>query len=171
MAFVKCKYCDRYFDNKKEPYVLVSSRRYAHEVCHKKYLDSLTEQEKEEISFFKYVKNLFKEDYNYVVTKKLAKRYITENHYTYSGMEKTLKWFYEVQGNSTERSNGTIGIIPYCYTDARDYYYGLYLAKVANQEKDLTQYKKAKVKEIKIKSPKIKEKPIKLFDMEDSDIE
>ena len=38
--------------------------------------------------------------------------YVKENNYTYSGMLKTLKWYYEKEGNSLDKSNGSIGIIP-----------------------------------------------------------
>lgn len=34
----------------------------------------------------------------------------------------TLKYFYEVRKNTTEKSNGSIGIIPYVLDDSRRYY-------------------------------------------------
>ncbi len=34
----------------------------------------------------------------------------------------TLKYWYEVKGNTTEKSNGSIGIIPYIAADSRSYY-------------------------------------------------
>ena len=40
----------------------------------------------------------------------------------YRGQLLTLKWFYEVKKNSKEKSNGSIGIIPFVYDDARRYY-------------------------------------------------
>lgn len=40
----------------------------------------------------------------------------------YRGQLLTLKYFYEVKKNSTEKSNGSIGIIPFIYTESRLYY-------------------------------------------------
>ena len=54
--------------------------------------------------------------------------------FTYSGMLKSLKWFYEIKHNDKDSSNGRIGIIPYIYKDAYDYYYNLYLAQQRNKD-------------------------------------
>ena len=54
--------------------------------------------------FYEYAKNLFQEDYNYILTKKLAERFIKENNYTYSGMLKSLKWYYEKEGHDISSS-------------------------------------------------------------------
>ena len=115
------------------------------------------------MAFFDYTKNLFGEDYNYVLTKKLAERYVKENHYTYSGMLKTLKWYYEKQGNSIEKSNGSIGIIPYIYKQASEYYFALYKAQLVNQEKDFSNFTMNKEKIVNIESPRTYVKPPKMW--------
>ena len=81
-------------------------------------------------------------------------------------MLKSLKWFYEVKGNSKESSNGRIGIIPYIYEDAKKYYYNLYLAQQRN--KDVNEYR-LEVKEIVIASPRMYIAPPKLFDLGEED--
>lgn len=163
---VKCKYCGVQFDTNVEPYVMASARRYAHKKCAEKFESEKTQEQKDEEQFYKYVKNLFNEDYNYIATKKMAERYIKENNYTYSGMLKSLIWFYEVKHNPKSKANGSIGIIPYIYNQAKNYYYSLYLAKLANEEKDIVAYR-PKVKLIEITSPKVSTKPVKLFNLED----
>lgn len=40
----------------------------------------------------------------------------------YRGQLLTLKYFYEVKKNSVEKANGSIGIIPFVFTEARLYY-------------------------------------------------
>lgn len=40
----------------------------------------------------------------------------------YQGQLLTLKYFFEVCGHTTEKSHGSIGIIPYAYADAERYY-------------------------------------------------
>ena len=82
-------------------------------------------------------------------------------------MLKTLIWWFDIKGNSIEKANGGIGIIPYVYQQACDYYYTLFLAKTANKDKDLSKYSNHKIKTIQIESPQIKIKPHKLFHMEE----
>lgn len=40
----------------------------------------------------------------------------------YKGQLLTLKYFYEIKRNSIKKSNGSIGIIPFVYAEAKNYY-------------------------------------------------
>ena len=157
--YVICLYCKQQFNRDKEPFKKVTSRRYAHKECYENYLKNMTKEEKDMIDFYEYVKNLFKEDYNYILTKKLAEKYVRENNYTYSGMLKTLKWYYEKEGHSIEKSNGSIGIMPYIYNQALNYYYTLYQAQLVNKEKNISDFILSKEKIIKIESPRVYVQP------------
>lgn len=42
--------------------------------------------------------------------------------YTYKGMMNALEYFYVIKKNSTDKSNGGLGIIPYVYKEAEEYY-------------------------------------------------
>jgi len=44
-------------------------------------------------------------------------------------MLKALKYWYEVKKNPLDTNRG-IGIIPYIYNQAKEYYYALYLANL-----------------------------------------
>lgn len=160
---VKCIYCGQQFDREAEPTKQVSARRYAHLKCWEDHVANMSQEEKDIEAFFDYAKKLFGEDYNYVLTKKLAERYVKENNYSYSGMLKSLKWYYEKQGNSIEKSNGSIGIIPYIYKSAYDYYFALYQAQLVNQEKDLSNFTLSKEKIINIESPRAYARPPQLW--------
>ena len=74
-------------------------------------------------------------------------------------MLKTLKWYYEKEGNSLEKSNGSIGIVPYIYNKALNYYYSLYQAQLVNKEKDLKAYMAPKERLIRIESPRVYVRP------------
>ena len=156
---VICLYCKKQFDRDKEPTQKVSARRYAHLNCWKEHLANMSQEEKDIQNFFDYTKKLFGEDYNYILTKKLAERYVKENNYTYSGMLKTLKWYYEKEGHSIEKSNGSIGIIPYIYKQALNYYYALYQAQLVNKEKDLSNFTTSKERIVEIESPRVYVRP------------
>ena len=86
-------------------------------------------------------------------------------------MLKALVWFYEIKGNPVDKANGGIGIVPYIYTDARDYYYNLFLAKKILEESEIDTTK-TETKYLSIQSPRAKLKKPKLFhflDREDED--
>ena len=161
---VTCYYCGVKFDRDKEPTVQVSARRYAHKECAEKHNEEKSEEEKDLESLEQYIMKLFDEPFVNARIKKQIKDYQKQYGYTYSGMLKALIWFFEVKGNSTEKANGGIGIIPYVYKDAYNYYYNLYLAQIINQEKDIEQYQ-TKVREIVIQSPKAPQKKIRLFNL------
>ena len=124
---VKCLYCGEQFDRDIEPTKQVSTRRYAHLKCWEEHLANMSQEEKDIAAFYDYTRQLFGEDYNYLLTKKLAERYVKENQYTYSGMLKALKYWYEVRKNPINTDRG-VGIIPYVYKNAYDYYYALWQA-------------------------------------------
>ena len=44
------------------------------------------------------------------------------SYYTYKGIKNSLIYFYEVQKKSTEKSNNAIGIVPYVYDQAQEYF-------------------------------------------------
>ena len=164
--WVKCLYCGEEFDRDKEEFVKIN-RRYAHPQCAEAHEANMTQEERDYEDLFQYCKKLFGEDYNYVMTKKLIEKYKKENDYTYSGMKKCLQWFYEIKGNSIEKANGSVGIIPYCYKASYDYYYNLYLAT----EKNKNYIKEAiPAREINIASPRQKIKSKKLWFDEDEPI-
>ena len=162
---VKCKYCGKQFDTNEEPYVMVSARRYAHKSCAEEYEKSLSQEEKDFKKLEQYVMKLFDEPFLNARIKKQIKDYKKEYGYTYSGMLKALIWFYEIKGNSIEKANGGIGIVPYIYKDAYNYFFALHLAQLSNEEKDINQLK-PKIKKITITPPRISKKPLRLFDFD-----
>ena len=166
---VKCLYCGEQFDREIEPTKQVSARRYAHLKCWEEHLKNMSQEEKDIMAFYDYTKNLFGEDYNYLLTKKLAEKYVKENQYTYSGMLKTLKWYYEKEGHSLDKSNGSIGIMPYIYKQALNYYYTLYQAQLVNQEKDLSNFTPPKERIVNIESPRVFIRPPHMWFQEDDE--
>ena len=58
---------------------------------------------------------------------------MTENNYTYSGILKTLKYWFEIKKGDLEKANGGIGIVPYVYDDAFLYWRGIWEAREKNK--------------------------------------
>ena len=131
---LKCYYCGQTFDANSEPFAQVSNRRYAHEICAqnaeiKKRQEELDKQELED-----YIKNLFDIP---ELTRKIntqIKTFRTENKYSYSGILKTLKYWYDVKKNITEKANGGIGIVSYIWDEAYNYWYKIWEAQKKNED-------------------------------------
>jgi hypothetical protein len=78
-------------------------------------------------------------------------------------MLRSLKWFYEVRGQSTDKANGGIGIIPFIYKDAYNYYYNIFLAQQKN--KGIEDFKVI-TQEVTIPSPRMYVRPPRLLEFE-----
>ena len=169
---VKCPYCEQTFDRNDPMIKFVRiGRRYAHQSCAINHEASMTQEEKDLRDLYEYIKNLLGVDYNFKKVERQIKEYKQYKDgeglpYTYSGMLASLKWFYELKGNSREAANGGIGIIPYIYNDAKKYYYKLYLAQSKNKE--VVNYS-VSVEEITIPPPKIIETKPKLWFEDEED--
>lgn len=137
---VKCAICGEQFDANKEPFEKVSSRRYAHKSCVENKENLLTQEEKDKKNLEDYIIKLFKEEYVNPRIQKQINAYIKDYHYSYSGIHKSLVYFYEIKGNSIEKANSGIGIVPYVYEKARQYYYDLWLSQQKNENKDIEKY-------------------------------
>lgn len=163
VAKVKCKYCGQYFNRNAEPFVEVGGRRYAHAAC----AETLSQEERDYLELEKYIKQLFGINTLTARIKRQIADYKEQYNYSYSGMQKTLYWWFELKKNSLDKANNGIGIVPYVYQDACDYYYRLYLAQIANDISDIQKIHNVAVKEIEIGSPRVRTDPPKLFNFED----
>ncbi|MGN0992836.1 MAG: hypothetical protein ACI4PE_02835 [Bacilli bacterium] len=161
--YVTCLYCGQRFDRDIEPAVSVSAKRYAHINCAKEHEELIKKEEQDYEDLEKYIMKLFSKEYVTARIKKQIKDYHKEYDYSFSGMLKTLKWWYEIRGNSIDKANEGIGIIPFIYDQAEKYYYNLFLAKEANQNIDIFN---PVIEEIEIAPPQAYSIPPKLFKFE-----
>lgn len=166
----KCSVCGEKFDRDKEQAVRSGARRYAHLKCDPDN-PNLVEAEapkpktKEKIDdgrrlFTDTLQMIFGDDANYSSATKLAKQYMEEYNFTYIGMAKTLEWYYVICKHNKKKANGSIGIVPYVYKQAKDYYAKIEKINQVNANKEKIQ---DTVIEIKIQEPKRTERKIKSF--------
>lgn len=128
------------FDRDKVPFQQISEKRYAHIACHTRAEASRAKEEKDKEALENYIINLFKIDYINPRIRKQIKEYVEDYHFTYSGILNTLKYWYEIKKNDIAKSNGALGIVPYVYQQAYDYFYSLWLAHEKNKNKEFTTY-------------------------------
>lgn len=138
---VKCPYCGKYFYRDLEEYVQINKTRYAHKACYDRHNAELTQEERDKNVLLNFIKKLF--DIQVVPEKinRQIKDYHENKEYTYSGIYKSLVWFYQIKGHSIEKANGGIGIVPYVYEDARNYYAAMWAAQQQNISKPIEQWK------------------------------
>lgn len=149
---VICSICGEKFDRDKIEAVPTSVRRYAHATCvmrrgsleqqalAEKILAEQAQSEKDLIALEDYIKQLFNIEVIDTRLRKQINSYHDSEKYSYSGILKSLIYFYEVKGNSIEKANGGIGIVPYIYNEAKAYYTRLWQAQQINQTKPIEQY-------------------------------
>lgn len=159
---VKCFYCGKVFDRDKEPFMPIpNKRRFAHRECYNKVYKVNEQEEADKEKLYKYVNKLF----NYQVipdkVEKQIQQFISEKNYTYVGILKALKYFYEVKHGDKEKAHGLLGIVPFVYEDAHLYYIAILETQQKNKEILLNQNQNNNnqeniiipVKEIHIESP------------------
>lgn len=163
---VICVYCKGKFDRDKEPCVQVSDRRWAHKACAEKNQIQKSQKELDYERLVNYIENLFGIGYVSAKVAKQIKEYRENYNYTYSGILGTLVYWYEVKGATIDQANGGIGIVPYIYEQAKEYYSKINQANELNA--GITGYK-LHFKEIIIEAPQAETKPLKLFNIGEDD--
>lgn len=149
---VKCLYCSQIFDRDKIDCVAVRSNRYAHTECHLRAEQAKEKTEKDKEILEEYIKRLFQYEELPLKIRTQIKTYHEKENFSYSGIHKSLVYFFEIKGNSVEKANGGIGIVPYVYNDAYVYYRSIWEAQQINAAKPIEQLE-IKEKVIKIKPP------------------
>ena len=165
--YVKCPKCGETFDRDIIQAVKINGRRYGHAKCYpdnNNFVPLVEKKISEEQKIKNYAKSILKEQYVAARVNKQIKDFLAEG-YTASGILKTLIYWYEIKHNDISKAMGGIGIVPYVYKQALDYYYNLYLAEMANVDKDIDEYRPKEIF-ISIDLPK-KEKELKLWEDED----
>lgn len=162
---VTCHYCKKTFNKQDTEYKQILNNKYAHIKCIElEEKREKTDSEKLDL----YIMELFGLDYVTPRIRKQINQYMSEYNYSYTGILKALKYFYEIKKNNIDKSQNGIGIVPYIYNDAFNYYYALWLAQQKNENKEQITYK---IEEIHIPVPQRKLKKRKLFSFLDEEEE
>lgn len=133
---VICPYCKEKFFREDTEFVQYKNRYY-----HKKCYDIINQDNIEKEKLEDTIKKLFNIEALSPLIKKQIKNYHedSEYNYTYSGMRKTLEYFFHIKNGDVSKAHG-IGIIPYVYKEAEEYYYNLFLIEEKNKNKEIDNY-------------------------------
>lgn len=129
---VQCIYCKKLM--KKSDFdcrpLNEKQTKFAHLLCiQEEQLRPKTDEEELDI----YIIRLFDLDYVPPNIKRQIKSFVEKDKLQYSGIKGTLKYFYEIKQNRIDKSNPSIGIVPYVYEDAKRYYQQLAITKARNE--------------------------------------
>lgn len=167
MALVKCLICGQLLDKETESYVQLK-RRYAHKNCY----DNLPQIQKDNIMYKDKIhskaKELFKEHYNYaVISKQIDLNLKKISHGTIKGIYLSMVYWFEVKKEPIEKSFYRLGIVPYIYDEAQNYFKRQEKNKKINENKNIEEYLNIEKEQITI-HPQPIEKPrkIKLFNLD-----
>lgn len=118
----KCLYCGKDVDISNEEYRMPRTNRYAHLKC---YNDCYNPDEEFISLIYKFLKEEVKISFDYPQCEKQRIHFITKLGYTNEGILNALKYFYLIKKNSPEKAGNRIGIVPYVYDEAKEYYNNL----------------------------------------------
>lgn len=125
---VKCPACGQSFDRDVMESVAYGGRFY-HKQCYK-----MAVEDKDKL--YAYLRELFGQNLNMALVNKQIKGFIEDQGYTYSGIMGTLVYAFDVKGLDKGKSRG-VGIVPYLYNEARDYYMKIAVAKQQNENVEI----------------------------------
>ena len=91
-------------------------------------------------------------DYVHPNIQKQINEYTSQMGFTLSGIRSTLYYYFDILNNKPLLSNPTIGIVPYVYPQAKDYYFKIYQAKQLNENKEIKDYKPKEIS-VTIRAP------------------
>ena len=109
--------------------------RYAHKKCAEEH----PKDDREKMMIYLIQLYKFKDDMRWPSLLQQAEQIAKDYNFTYSGMMKALDYFYRVKQHPIDKNKG-VGIIPYTYKQAYDYYYALWQAEEQNKQKNLNDY-------------------------------
>lgn len=141
---VKCIYCGCIFDRDTVDNQKIG-RRYAHIDCYKKNYKA-DDDFKEKI--YGIVKEVLGPDYDYPAIER-QRKYYTKKGYSNEDIYKCLYYFYKVRNGKADNAKGRIGIVPYVFDEAMDYF--------SKKEETKMRMEKAEfqIKEVKIDVTKL----------------
>lgn len=160
---VKCPQCEKLNDKE---ITIKHNNRYWCKDCF-----NLKQKESEDYkNLYDYICQLYDVDILDGMILKQIKDFRDKFDYTYKGMKTTLNYFYELRGNDVANSKG-IGIIPFVYNEAKQFYWDKKQVKESLTNVDLKNFIETRnTIKIKISDKKASEDYDKLVYLDIDDI-
>lgn len=141
LNLVTCGGCNQKFDRSACAAEYISGRWY-HPGC------AISKKEKQAMT--KYICELFNLKALGPVNNRMITKYVKERGYTYSGIANALKYFYEIKKNQVHKAEERVGIVPYVYSEAEEYFRIMELRNKEQQERIMKNIKDTEDEEISV---------------------
>lgn len=161
-----CEFCHKAVPN--DEAVKLSGDRFAHAECHSK---SESQNKSDYDKLFEYIMAVYDESFVNPAKQKAIEKMIKDHSFTHSGIHGTLVYLYEILKKRPQDSN-YLGIVPWYYTEAKEYFTNKAKVSAENAKKDIENYKP---KQIKVKTRErereVQRKRFSVLDEEDVNAE
>jgi len=168
----QCRICKRQINKITEKenidWVMPSRNWYFCKKCYDDWKNtSHIEEEDWELMIYDFLARDLKVTYDYFVCEAQRKKIIKDKITNNKGIYFTLKYFYEVKNGSWDKAHGGIGIVPYIFNEAKEYWLTQEQKKngfIKDIERQIKERSEREI--IKIKRPQSKKKKEK-YNLED----
>ena len=141
-----CRVCKQEIDKSKDDWIMPSRNWYFHKTCYGKFKEGkeIKSDADYEVLIFDYIARDLKVSYDYYKIHAQIQNFV-KSGMTRKGILFTLKYYYDRNGKENwERGYGGIGIVPYCYKDATEYWTNIEMRQKGACDKVVEQIKNLK---------------------------
>ena len=161
-----CEFCHMAIPAGQE--ITLPGDRFAHVDCYSK--DS-SRSKSDYDKLFEYIQIVYNESFVDPAKQKSIKNMMDEFKFTYSGIHGTLVYLYDILKKKPQDSN-YLGIVPWYYTEAKEYFTNKEKVNAENAKKDIENYKpKQIVVKTKERERVVQKKKFSVLDEENVDAE
>lgn len=118
-----CRICHLPIDKeKKDTWIMPSRGWYYHKECYMTWKENPVTNDDWIALIFDFLAHDLKVSYDYFLCKAQIEKFWKTQKINPKGIYFTLKYFYEIKGNSFEKGHGGLGIVPYVFTESKEYW-------------------------------------------------
>ena len=122
----ECRLCGVQIDKNKEienvDWIMPSKKWYYHKNCYVTWKENPASDDDWVLMIYDFLARDLKVKYNYHMCQAQIENFWKKKNINPKGIYFCLKYFYEIKGNSWDKGNGGIGIVPYIYDEAKSYW-------------------------------------------------
>jgi hypothetical protein len=161
-----CEFCHTAIPMGQE--VTLPGDRFAHVDCYSK---DNSHGKSDYDKLFEYIMSVYDESFVNPAKQKAIEKMIKDHGFTHSGIHGTLVYLYEILKKRPQDSN-YLGIVPWYYTEAKEYFTNKAKVNAENAKKDIENYKpKQIVVKTKERERVVQKKKFSVLDEENVDAE
>ena len=122
-----CRLCKEVIDRNTEvegvDWIMPKKNQFYHKSCYESWRAASPTEDEEWVEYiYDFISRDLKVKYDYFMCEAQRKKFLKENKMTNKGIFFTLKYFYELKHGDWDKGHGGLGIVPYVYNEACNYW-------------------------------------------------